>query len=155
LDTQLQDVQQELAEQRRQLEIQRQGQRPTPHPAQAPGLVTRPQINTPIFVLSAMRSADPSQSKEIVIPPSAPWIVLSLELDGKPEHENYRATIWTAAGRLVWQGSGLQPNRYDALTMSFPSDFFRVGDYLVTLEGVPSQGRPVSVANYSFRVIKK
>jgi anti-sigma factor RsiW len=119
--------------------------------------LSRPQINTPIFVLNAVRGADPSRpeaANEIVLTRSSAWFVLSLELEGEPAYANYRATIRTADGRVVWRESGLRPNRYEALTISFDSHFFKPGDYLLTLEGLPANGPPVAVAHYSFRVMK-
>jgi hypothetical protein len=119
--------------------------------------LSRPQINTPIFVLNAVRGADPSRpgaANEIVLTRRAAWFVLSLELEGEPAYANYRATIRTADGRVVWRESGLRPNRYEALTISFDSHFFKPGDYLLTLEGLPAGGQPVAVAHYPFRVMK-
>lgn len=120
--------------------------------------LSRPQINTPIFVLNAVRGADPIRpeaANDIVLTRSSAWFVLSLELEGEPAYANYRATIRTADGRVVWRESGLRPNRYGALTISFHAQFFQAGDYLLTLEGLPAGGEPVVVAHYPFRVIKK
>jgi hypothetical protein len=119
--------------------------------------LSRPQINTPIFVLNAVRGADPSRpeaTNDIVLTRRAAWFVLSLELEGEPTYANYRATIRTVDGRTIWRESGLRPNRYEALTISFDSHFFKPGDYLLTLEGLPAGGQPVIVAHYPFRVMK-
>jgi hypothetical protein len=118
----------------------------------------QPQINTPIFVLSAVRGAGekPSQpANEIVVSRAAEWMVFSLELESRTEFQTYRATVSTADGRPLWSKGGLRPNRYDALTISFNSNFFQAGDYLLTLEGLTPAGQPVAIGNYPFRIVKK
>ncbi|MGH9938997.1 MAG: hypothetical protein ACREAM_22385 [Blastocatellia bacterium] len=114
----------------------------------------RPQANIPIFSLSSVRGGT-GPVNEIEAPNSARWIVFSLGLDDAPEYQTYRARILTAGGRLVWRESRLQPDHNGALTIIFPSTFFRSGDYLLELEGLSSEKQFVAVANYPFRVIKK
>jgi hypothetical protein len=158
LKKELQEVTQEVAEQRHQPETQPPHESQAAHATGEAGGLARPQINTPIFVLSAVRGADPSRPEpenEIVLSASSPWIVFSLELEGASAYENYRAAIHTADHRRVWSQSGLRPNRYDALSISFPSQFFHAGNYLLTLEGLTPTGHSIPVANYPFRVIQK
>lgn len=118
----------------------------------------QPQANIPIFYLSSVRNGGGPQAEtvnEIEIPRSAGWMVFSVELDGPPEYQTYRAKILTAKGRSVWRESQLQPDHNGALSVNFPSTFFRVGDYLLELEGLGSDRQPVAVANYPFRVTSK
>ena len=127
--------------------------------AKAPGnrrepALDAPRVNTPIFVLSAARDAS-GRANEIVVDSSTDWFVITLELEGAPQFKTYRATIRTADNRIAWTGNSLAPNRYDSLTMSFHSGFFRSGDYVIALEGNTPAGPPAAVANFPFRVIRK
>jgi hypothetical protein len=157
LKKQLQEAEQELAEQRRQLEVQLQRERQERASlADELSRLTRPQVNAPLFALNTVRSADPTQPvSEIVVSRSPEWMVISVELEAEPEYETYRAAILTADDRVIWSQSGLQPNFYGTLLVSFNSSFFRDGNYRLTLEGLAQHGRFVRVANYPFRVIKK
>lgn len=119
--------------------------------------MTQPQVNTPIYDLSvATRAAEtqPGSINEIILPGSPGWLVLSLGLEGPPEYKTYRATLETG-GRIIWRQNGLQPNLDDSLTINFHSSFFQPGDYLIVLEGGASASRPVTVANYPFRISRK
>ena len=51
--------------------------------------------------------------------------------------------------------SDLRPNAKEAPALSFNPNLFQPGNYLLTLEGLTSQGRYVPVAKYPFRAIKK
>jgi hypothetical protein len=120
-----------------------------------PGPSLQPEANTPIFALSSVRGGQAGLVNRIEIPGSSRRIVFSLELDGDPEYQTYRATISTAGGRRVWRESRLRPNHDGALTVSFPAAFFRDGDYLLALEGLTAERQFVAVASYPFRAIKE
>jgi type II secretory pathway component PulM len=118
----------------------------------------QPQINTSIFALNAVRGADPNlpgAGNEIEVTSSPQWLIFSVELDDKPKYQTYRATIFTAEGRQLWSASGLQPNRYDAFVISFPSTFFQPQNYSLVLEGKTPNGEFAVAANYSFRIARK
>jgi hypothetical protein len=120
--------------------------------------MTRPQINVPIFSLNSVRRVTPNQSapvNEIEVSSSSQWLIFSIELDEKPKHQTYRAAIFTADGRRLWDTSGLRPNRYDAIVLSFPSTFFLPRNYSIVLEGNTPDGQSVPAANYSFRITRK
>jgi hypothetical protein len=154
LEEDLQAAKQQLAEQRVQPDLQ--GKQPAAGTDVTSSPLTEPQINTPIFVLTALRAADPSQLRnDLVLSLSSPWIVFSLELEGAATYEKYRATLRQGNGRVLWRGQGLEPNRYDALTIGFPSKFLPAGNYLLSIEGLAGDGRPIPVAEYSVRVMEK
>lgn len=117
----------------------------------APG--SSPRVNTPIFVLSAMRGS--SDSNVITLSSPSEWFVISLELESAPQYKSYRATISSSRGAAVWVGNDLRPNRYDALTMSFNSSFFHPGEYQIALDGIQPGAPPVAMAVFPFRVVKK
>jgi hypothetical protein len=158
LENDIQMVRQQVAQQQQQLEAQRQQEQRTPtEPARfAPS--TRPQINTPIFALSIMRSADPGQPAQpetIVLPRSPQWIVLSLESEDDPMYAGYRAALQTADGRVVWKQDQLRPNQQGDFAVSFHSTFFRETDYRLLLEGRTPDGQFTPAARYVFRVLKE
>jgi Putative zinc-finger len=114
------------------------------------------QSEAPVFPLSVVRggSPDPSQPvNRIKLAPSAKWMILLLELEPDPELRSYRCAISTASGRNIWTRNGLKPNSKNALALSFNSNLFKPGDYLLTLEGVTEQEDRVPVATYTFRVL--
>jgi hypothetical protein len=155
----LQELEREWNQQRQRLEAQlQQEQQARNRMADELSRLTRPQGNTPIFNLSAIRGGRPTEAglvNPIDLSESPPWIVFSLDLEVELEYESYRATVLTAGNRFVWRNSRLRPNQYNALTASFSSDYFQAGDYLLVLEGVTKEGQLVLVANYPFRVIKR
>jgi ribosomal protein L29 len=153
LNRKLQATEDELAALRAQNNIQRLPTHPDTFSEMA--RLRQPQVNVPIVRLMATRSADPSRpANEVNIPRSSALMVFSLELVGEVEGKIYRATIRTIDGRFVWRGEALRPNPSGVLTMSFPSHFFRPGDYFLRLEEVDSHGPSSLVASYSFRAIK-
>jgi hypothetical protein len=111
-----------------------------------------PRVNVPVFALSATRGS--AESNVIAVSPSSEWYVLSIELERSPEYKSYRATIRSEQGQVRWVGVDLRPDRYDSLTMSFPSRFLSSGRYVMALEGMSPPGATL-VAEFSFRVIER
>ena len=120
---------------------------------------TRPlpaaQVNTPIFALNAQREGSSEGINEIALRPSTRWFLFSIDLESGSHYPAYRAVVKSADGRVVWTGNGLKANRFEALTMSFTSDFFPPGKYTMTIAGLPSPRSPVSLAVYPFHILKK
>jgi len=116
------------------------------------------QSEAPVFTLSVVRgdSADLSQPvNRIALAPSSKWIILLLELEPDPDLRSYRAAISTAGGRSIWTKNGLKPNSKNALALSFNSDLFKPGDYLLTLEGLTAQDGSAPIATYTFRALTR
>jgi len=127
-------------------------------PIEALRRLARPQVNVPIFALNSVRRAGSNLSasvNEIEVSSSLQWVIFSIELDEKPNHQIYRATIFTDDGRRLWDDNSLRPNRYDAFVLIFPTTFFQPRDYSIVLEGNTPDGRSVPAANYSFRITRK
>jgi hypothetical protein len=116
------------------------------------------QSEAPVFALSVVRGGNPDLSQPVnrIAPaPSAKWMILLLELEPDPELRSYRCAISTAGGRSIWTKNGLNPNSKNALALSFNSNLFKPGDYLLTLEGLTAQEDRVPVAKYAFRVLTR
>jgi hypothetical protein len=113
------------------------------------------QAVVPIFALSVMRNGDPELSQpvnRIRLSPNAKSIILLLELGPEPGLQSYRVAISTADGRNIWRESNLKPISDNALALGFNCSLFKPGNYLLTLEGLPTQGRYVLTARYTFAV---
>jgi hypothetical protein len=110
--------------------------------------LTRPQVNTAVVSLGVVRGA--SDAGEVELGPDPEWIVLSLELPAA-EHETYRASLFDARGRRVWQGDGLRPTGSDTLNVLVYSDLLKPGEYRMSLEGV-GEGQAVPAGEIPFRV---
>lgn len=83
-------------------------------------------------------------------------IRLRLTLDSEP-YEKYRATISTPEGTRVWSGqlSNGASIKSSLLTLSLPANLFKNGDYVLDLSGANTPTDWESVADYSFRIVKK
>jgi hypothetical protein len=116
------------------------------------------QSEAPVFALSVVRgdSADLSHPvNRIALAPSSKWMILLLELEPDPDLRSYRGAISTADGQRVWTKGGLKPNSRNALALSFNSNLFKPGDYLLTLEGLTAQEGRAQIATYAFRVLTR
>lgn len=148
------DLKTQLAKLRAELGIEHE--QSTTEMADDHGALKQPQINLAIFELESTRGSEPTAGSlnEIIVPGSPRDFVILVKLEGEA-HNAYRMTIRDGRKTLIWQGSGLMPNRYNSLSVGFNSTFFRDGDYILTVEGVAGNGNASVVGNYSFRVLKK
>jgi hypothetical protein len=116
------------------------------------------ESEAPVFPLSVVRgdSSDLSQPvNRIALAPSSKWMILLLELEPDPDLRSYRGAISTSDGRSVWAKDGLKPNSRNALALSFNTNLFKPGDYLLTLEGLTAQGGHALIATYPFRALSQ
>ncbi len=156
-ERELRESQRRSAEQRLQLEAQLERERQ--ERARLAGeleKLKRPRGAAPVFNLSIVRSGGIGQPVyRIVLPPSAPRIILSLELEPDPDMQSYRGRLQTLDNRELWSASNLRPDSKDALRLGFNTELFKPGDYLITLEGLTAQGRYVPAVRYPFRAVKE
>jgi hypothetical protein len=123
-------------------------------PPEPPRGLAGPLVNTPVFLLAAVRSND---AKPVTIDPSRTGdaLALAVDLGEGARFDTYRATITRAGGGQVFERSGLKPNALEALMITFPSRFFAPGDYRLRVEGVKPDGSSAEVGGYGFRVVGK
>jgi hypothetical protein len=110
-----------------------------------------------VFALDITRgdeSGGSGPADRVVLSKSPQWVVLSLDLNGN-HFQSYRATLAHSGGEALWKAGGLTPARTNTLGLTFPSGFFRQGDYFLTLEGQSRQGSYAVAGHYSFRVTIK
>lgn len=113
-----------------------------------------PRINVPVVPLSPERSAPgATPSTRLSLSSSSELLVLSLELDAT-DFPSYSAHLAGSGTRTVWHVSGLRPDTQGSLTLALPAAQLRPGDVTVRVEGLPAQGRPVPVADFSFRIVR-
>jgi hypothetical protein len=118
---------------------------------------TQPGINIPIVVLNSVRGGGQNATadvSEINLSHAPMNFVMSVSLEGEAKFKSYHVTI-QAGNRPFWNRAGFKPDRYNALTMSFNSTFFRPGDYLLVVKGAESARDSGIVGNYPFRIVKR
>ena len=116
----------------------------TPAPPSAPS----PLINTPVFLLTAVRG----DSEAAVIQVKDGYFSLAVDSGDDPRFESFRVTITDARGTRVFREPGLKPNALEALLLTFPAGYFKPGEYRLTVEGVRGDGTASELGGYSFRV---
>ncbi|HET9209005.1 MAG TPA: hypothetical protein VFR03_01330 [Thermoanaerobaculia bacterium] len=127
-------------------------------PAKPPRGLAGPLVNTPVFLLAAVRSND-AQPVTIDLSRTGDALALAVDLGEGLRFDTYRATIVSIGGRAgggkVFEKAGLKPNALETLMITFPSTFFAPGDYRLRVEGVKPDGSAAEVGGYAFRVAGK
>lgn len=109
------------------------------------------------FTLSPGLVRSENGSGPLVLPAEVTEVQLRLSLEGET-HKKYRATLSTPEGRKIWSRDltgGRPSTKSTHITFSLPADLFESGDYVMDLSGANADGKWESVADYSFRVVKK
>jgi hypothetical protein len=117
----------------------------------------QPSINLPIILLNSTRgnARNPAADvNEINLPRTPKNFVMSVALEGEAKYKTYYVTV-LADDRPFWEKSGLRPNSFNSLTIGFNSSFFRPGDYLLRVEGIPRSQGSTTIGDYPFRVTKR
>lgn len=118
---------------------------------QAPPSDNRPQVNIPIFVLAALRSADEAGREpvnQIPLPTAGQPLLLTIEL-ATVDSPTYQASLLDGKGKEIWQSTGLKADDRDTLNLLLPSSMLAPGLYELRIEG----GKGVTVGAYPFRVV--
>lgn len=113
--------------------------------------LTQPQANTAVFSLGIVRGA--TDELKVVLGSRPEFLVLSLDLPAA-EYESYRAALFDARGRKVWQDDGLLPTLSDSLPVLVHSSFLKPGSYRISLEGIEN-GRAVPAGSVEFEAVKE
>lgn len=119
-----------------------------------PAPVPAPVIATFTLPFGLARGA--SAAAPLILPAGTTEVRLRLTLEGEP-YRNYRAVLSTPEGRRVSirDVTNGPPMKSSDLTLSFPAELFNSGDYVLDLSGANTPGKWESVADYSFRIVKK
>ncbi|MEO6192447.1 MAG: hypothetical protein ABIS20_05520 [Thermoanaerobaculia bacterium] len=136
---------------RRELEAKIAQVKPPETPRGLAGPLVNPLVNTPVFLLSALRSDD-GKPATIDLARAGDALALAVDVGADPRFASYRATITKAGGGTVFRQSDLEPNALEALMITFPASFFAPGDYRLRVEGVKPDGSASEIGGYPFRV---
>jgi hypothetical protein len=123
-------------------------------PPEAPRGLAGPLVNTPVFLLSALRSND-GKPATIDLAKAGDALALAVDVGEDLRFATYRASLSRAVGGKVFETAGLKPNALEALMITFPASFFAPGDYRLRIEGVKADGSAAEVGGYPFRVVGK
>jgi hypothetical protein len=126
----------------------------TAMPPETPHGLANPLVNTPVFLLSALRSDD-GKPATIDLARAGDALALAVDVGDDLRFTSYRATITKAEGGTVFRQAGLKPNALEALMITFPSSFFAPGGYRLRVEGMKPDGSASEVGGYPFRVTGK
>ncbi len=127
--------------------------------ADPPPVRETPEKAAPVlatFTLTPGLVRSESGSGPLVLRAVVTEVRLRLTLEGEP-YEKYRATISTPEGTRVWSGELSEGSlkKSTLLTLNLPARVFKNGDYVIDLSGANAPGKWESVADYSFRIVKK
>ena len=128
---------------------------------QASAALRRPAADQPVvgptFYLNTTRgepdAANPGN--RIAVPADSRWVVLALDREIEPGFQSLRANLRDSAGQEVWQQSELPAGAHEPLSFVLPSELLHNGDYVLTIEGLSSDGRYQAVGRYRFRATKR
>jgi hypothetical protein len=121
-------------------------------PPEAPHGLASPLVNTPVFLLSALRGDD-GKPAVVDLGNAGEALALAVDVGTDLRFVTYKATITRASGGTVFEKAGLKPNALEALMITFPAAFFAPGDYRLRVEGVKADGSAAEVGGYPFRVV--
>ena len=112
-----------------------------------------PQVNLPVLLLSAVRSAsdDGPAPARFALDPAAAWVVLSLEVEAETGVRAYTVAVADGRGQEVWKGGGLRLHD-DTLTVALPGALLPPGRYRATVSADGRGGR--AGAPYAFEVAR-
>ena len=144
LRKQLEESERRLLEERRARENQI-AQTETPPAAM-------PLINTPVFLLTAVRS-EPGEPAAIIDLSASSHFSLAVDAGDDPRIQSYRVSITDSRGKRVFREAGLKPNPLEAILVTFPASYFKPGEYRLTVEGVRQDGTASDLGTHSFRVV--
>jgi hypothetical protein len=128
--------------------------KPPETPRGAAGPLVKPLVNTPVFLLAALRGAD-AKPAVVDLAKAGDALALAVDVGQDLRFATYRATITRADGGKVFERAGLKPNALEALMVTFPSSFFAPGEYRLRVNGVKPDGSVAEVGGYPFRVAGK
>ncbi|HKQ51059.1 MAG TPA: hypothetical protein VJT74_01730 [Pyrinomonadaceae bacterium] len=99
-------------------------------------------------------------AQTLEVPEKATFVLLQVRVETDSGHKNYRAGIETADGREVWRAESFKPPRRARArgAVELPAVRARLlppGDYVLVLSGQRRDGDFESVADYSFRILRK
>ncbi len=112
--------------------------------------LARPQWDTDLHILSAVRSSEPAV---IDLPAEGEWLALAVHVDLDPSIESYRVTISGGPDQISWRRDELLPNALETLIVTFPASYFQAGEYRLSLDGLRTGQGQIEIDRFAFQVI--
>jgi hypothetical protein len=147
LERKLAESERRREEERRELEG-RLARAETPAPLPTPS----PLVNTPVFLLTAVRG-EPGEPAATIDPGASEYVSLAVDAGDDPRFVSYRATVTDARGARLFRQGDLKPNALEAILLTFPASFFQPGNHRLALEGIRPDSTAAALGSYLFRVV--
>ncbi len=117
------------------------------------GNLSSPITNTPVFILSTVRST--AETGTIVeLSRAKDSVALAVDVDFDPRITGYHVSLLDSAEQVRWQQADLMPNDLEVLMVTFPASFFEPGAYRLTVEGQVADGEAIQLEGYPFQVVE-
>jgi hypothetical protein len=111
---------------------------------------------TVAFVLNPVLLRGVHSTPPLIIPPTATQVRLEARFDA--DYPSYEAVLRTAENTMISSQKGLQAEAFRSgkrITVDLPSSLLQPADYILTVNGVPSTGHSVTVAEYAFCIARR
>jgi hypothetical protein len=113
-----------------------------------------PEARTIAVVLSrGLVRGNEEGSNPLVIPPEVNQVRLEARVE--VDYPRYEAVLQTAESKRIWSKGDLEAQAFPGgkrILLYLSSSLLPPGDYILTLRGLPTAGRPETAAEYAFRV---
>ncbi len=109
------------------------------------------------FFLSPLNLRSEGETQQLKIPKETTEVRLQMKIQ-EPEARNFRVSLRTVEGAVVWSGSAgfarAPENRGTTIAVRIPVNKFSVNEYILTLSAQNGASQSQEIARYFFRVIK-
>jgi len=109
----------------------------------------------PTFYLATTRGGDAGDpGTRVTVPARTRWVILALDRELEPEFQSLRASLKTSSGREVWRQDSLPAESRTPLSFAVPAELLAAGGYVLTIEGLVSNGGYRPAGRYRFQVTR-
>jgi hypothetical protein len=136
--------------------LREEQRRQAPQPRGSTGSELSTSIATYVLPFNLVRGVG-QQSDPLIISPGQRAVRFRVDL-GRTDHPAYRISLQTVDGAEVWGGVIKKARRTAAgtsITFLLPTNIFNRQDYILTVTPPAPEGQAESVADYSFKVLRK
>jgi hypothetical protein len=115
-----------------------------------------PIVPAAVFALTTVRGSSGSDAgpvNRITIDRNARVVVLSMDLPGPPDSDDFTVSLKDRAGRMLWTGGTFPPSSPDSLGVAVDPKLLPGGDYLLELQQRSTANGLTLVGRYPFRVV--
>jgi len=128
-------------------------------PDREPTIAPKQSKTVLAFTLVAGLVRDAGASNRLVIPRDVGQVRLDFSIAESDELATFRAELRKAEGGLVWPARSVRVESRTKgqvkLSLDVPSAPLKDGDFILTINKAAKNGSPETVADYTFRVVRK